>query len=91
MTVRVEVLPSGDLKYPWKVRVTTRDEHGRLVGARHLRAFTEGEAEKIAASLNESDPHRGRAALGHRREQLLCPPHSLQPKGTQHEGPDPLR
>lgn len=64
MTVRVEVLPSGDLKYPWKVRVTTRDEHGRLVGARHLRAFTEGEAEKIAASLERERPAQGAGRSG---------------------------
>lgn len=49
--VKIDVLPSGDLKYPWKVRVTTRDANGELVGVRNLRALTEREAEGRAQML----------------------------------------
>lgn len=49
--VRIDVVPSGDLKYPWKVRVTTRDADGKLVGVRNLRALTEREAEDRAQML----------------------------------------
>jgi len=53
MSVRVDVIPSGDDKYPWRVRVTTRDENEVLVGVRNLRALTEDEAERIAEQQRE--------------------------------------
>jgi hypothetical protein len=49
--VRVDVLPSGDPKYPWKTRLTTRDERGNLVGVQNFRALTEAEANERADRL----------------------------------------
>lgn len=53
VTVRIDVIASGDPKYPHRVRVTTRDAHGTLVGVRNHRATTEAEARDIAARLGE--------------------------------------
>ena len=52
--VQIKAVPSGDPKYPWKVRITTRDEHGRLVGVRNLRQINEAEARKHADQLRTS-------------------------------------
>lgn len=53
--VRVDVLPSGDPKYPWKVRITSRDERGTLVAVRNLRALTEADADESANRLRTQD------------------------------------
>jgi hypothetical protein len=57
MTVRVEVVPSTDDKFPHRVRVTTRDAQGVLQGVRNHRARTEGEAHDIAARIAEACPN----------------------------------
>jgi hypothetical protein len=49
MSVRVDILTTGDAKYPYRVRVTTRNEDGHLVGVRNLRAVTEDDANATAA------------------------------------------
>ena len=56
MSVCIDVLPSSDVRYPWRVRIVTRDEHGVLVGVRHIRAYDEREAQAIA------EQYRGRNA-----------------------------
>lgn len=54
LTVTVDVIPSTDPKWPWKVRITTRQPDGQLVGVRNLRQRTESEAVKHAAQLRAS-------------------------------------
>lgn len=50
--IRVDVIPnrSSDT-WPWRVRITSRDARGTLVGVRNLRALTEAEAKERAAML----------------------------------------
>ena len=48
---QIDVLPSGDPRWPWKTRITSRDASGQLVGVRNLRALTEAEANDRAQML----------------------------------------
>jgi hypothetical protein len=56
--VRIDVIESGDPKYPWKVRITTRDARGKLVGVRNLRAVTEADANERADRLRSVNEDR---------------------------------
>lgn len=49
--IQIDVVESGDLRWPWKVRITSRDASGGLVGVRNLRALTERDAESRAQML----------------------------------------
>jgi hypothetical protein len=51
MSVRVDILSTGDAKYPYRVRVTTRDENECLVGVRNFRAVTEADAQAVASNF----------------------------------------